>query len=77
MNALNETALAEWLSAKLPDGKGLTSERIGGGQSNPTWFVDWGDHRLVLRRKPDGEILKGAHAVEREFRVQRALEASD
>ena len=77
MSALNEAALAGWLSVKLPDGGDLRSERIGGGQSNPTWFVNWGDHRLVLRRKPDGEILKGAHAVEREFRVQRALEASD
>lgn len=52
-------------------------ERIGGGQSNPTWFVDWGDARLVLRMKPQGPILPGAHAIEREFRVLHALQDSD
>jgi aminoglycoside phosphotransferase (APT) family kinase protein len=35
--------------------------------------VDWGAARLVLRKKPEGPILPGAHAVEREFRVLRAL----
>lgn len=48
-------------------------ERIGGGQSNPTFFVDHGDRRMVLRKQPDGPILKGAHAVDREFRVLTAL----
>lgn len=70
-------ALADWLGARLPgDGlPGLT--RIGGGQSNPTWFVDWGAARLVLRKKPEGPILPGAHAIEREFRVLRALEGTE
>lgn len=76
MSDLDTGALARWLSEKLPDEQGLTLERIGGGQSNPTWFVDYGEARLVLRKKPAGPILKGAHAVEREFRVLRALEAS-
>ncbi len=48
-------------------------ERIGGGQSNPTYFVDHGDRRMVLRKKPAGKILPGAHAIEREYRVLRAL----
>lgn len=74
---LDTGALAAWLSARLP-GTGLPHlTRIGGGQSNPTWFVDWGDARLVLRKKPAGPILPGAHAVEREFRVMRALAATD
>ena len=34
-------------------------------------------HRYVLRRKPFGVLLKSAHAVEREFRVQRALWPTD
>jgi aminoglycoside phosphotransferase (APT) family kinase protein len=49
----------------------------GGGQSNPTWFVDFGPARYVLRGKPAGPILPGAHAIEREYRVLRALEGSD
>ena len=47
--------------------------RISGGQSNPTYFLDWGEHRLVLRKQPCGPILKGAHAVDREYRVLEAL----
>lgn len=48
-------------------------ERIGGGQSNPTYFLDWGAARMVLRKQPMGPILKGAHAIDREFRVLTAL----
>ncbi|NMG41662.1 phosphotransferase [Chelativorans sp. ZYF759] len=54
----------------------LHIERVGGGQSNPTFFVDHGSRRLVLRKKPAGEILLGAHAVDREFRVMKALEGT-
>lgn len=52
-------------------------ERISGGQSNPTFFVDYDSRRMVLRKKPAGAILKGAHAIEREFRVLKALAATD
>lgn len=48
-------------------------ERISGGQSNPTYFADWGANRMVLRKQPAGPILPGAHAVDREFRVMAAL----
>jgi aminoglycoside phosphotransferase (APT) family kinase protein len=51
--------------------------RISGGQSNPTYFVTFGDHRMVLRKKPAGKILPGAHAVEREYRVLQALHPTD
>ncbi len=47
--------------------------RIGGGQSNPSYFLDYADQRLVLRKQPAGEILRGAHAVDREYRVLEAL----
>ena len=47
--------------------------RIGGGQSNPSYFLDYADHRMVLRKQPAGEILRGAHAVDREYRVLEAL----
>jgi len=52
-------------------------ERIGGGQSNPTYFVSHGARRMVLRKQPPGELLKGAHAVDREYRVLEALSKTD
>ncbi len=48
-------------------------ERIAGGQSNPTYFIDYAGRRMVLRKQPPGQILRGAHAVDREFRVLDAL----
>ncbi|MBL8581840.1 MAG: phosphotransferase family protein [Rhizobiaceae bacterium] len=55
----------------------LAMEPVAGGQSNPTFFVTHGHRRMVLRKKPGGDILPGAHAVEREYRVLRALEQTD
>lgn len=46
--------------------------RIDGGQSNPTFIVEAGKQRYVLRQKPLG-ALPSAHAVDREFRVLAAL----
>lgn len=41
------------------------------GQSNPTYLVTSRDQRfcLVLRKKPDGKVIKTAHSIEREFEV--------
>jgi len=55
----------------------MNLERIAGGQSNPTFFVSYPGLRLVLRKKPAGEVLPSAHAVDREFRVLQALAATD
>lgn len=74
---IDVAALTGWLKARLPGPTAPHLTRIGGGQSNPTWFVDWGSARLVLRKKPKGPILPGAHAVEREFRVLSALGQTD
>jgi aminoglycoside phosphotransferase (APT) family kinase protein len=69
--------LGAYLRARLPGASGeLRLARIGGGQSNPTFFVDIGERRLVLRKKPPGTILPSAHAVEREARVLQALAGS-
>ncbi|XP_014642721.1 PREDICTED: acyl-CoA dehydrogenase family member 10 [Ceratotherium simum simum] len=43
------------------------------GQSNPTYYIRLADRQLVLRKKPPGTLLPSAHAVEREFRIMRAL----
>ena len=63
------------LAAYLGPGA-LRIEPVASGQSNPTWFVTHGDRQMVLRKKPSGAILKGAHAVEREYRVMAALQGS-
>lgn len=64
--------LAAFLDARF-GGAAMALERVAGGQSNPTYFVSHGARRMVLRKKPAGPILKGAHAVEREYRVLAAL----
>lgn len=51
--------------------------RISGGQSNPTYFVTHGARRMVLRKQPNGDILRGAHAIDREYRVMEALGLTD
>src|SRR5438270_10001244 len=66
--------LQSWLRANLPGFRGpLAAERFAGGQSNPTYRLDSGSGSYVLRRKPPGALLPSAHAVDREFRVMRAL----
>ena len=70
--------LARFLGDRFGPSDGVFGlERIGGGQSNPSFFLDWGARRFVLRKQPDGPILKGAHAIDREFRVLGALAATD
>ncbi|KAM3937048.1 acyl-CoA dehydrogenase family member 10 [Leptodactylus fuscus] len=43
------------------------------GQSNPTYYVRFNGRQLVLRKKPPGKLLPAAHAVEREYRILKAL----
>ena len=65
-------ALKAFLGKRFGDAP-MRLETVGGGQSNPTYFLDYGNRRLVLRKKPVGPILRGAHAVDREYRVLEAL----
>lgn len=67
-------ALGAWLTPRLPDFAGpLRATRFMGGQSNPTYLIESAAARCVLRRKPPGPLLNSAHAIDREFRVLRAL----
>ncbi|XP_049721482.1 LOW QUALITY PROTEIN: acyl-CoA dehydrogenase family member 10 [Elephas maximus indicus] len=43
------------------------------GQSNLTYYIRLANHQLVLRKKPPGKLLPLAHAIEREFRIMKAL----
>jgi aminoglycoside phosphotransferase (APT) family kinase protein len=70
-------ALQDWMRAHVPGfGGALTARAFEGGQSNPTFFLSAASGDYVLRRKPPGKLLPGAHAVDREFRVLRALAGS-
>lgn len=70
----DEAALAQWMDANVAGYAGpLTVEQFKGGQSNPTYKLMTQGRSYVLRRKPPGETLKGAHAVDREARVLSAL----
>lgn len=70
--------LAPWLAAHVTGYQGpLSFEKTPTGQSNPTFILTAASGRYVLRRKPPGELLKSAHAVDREFRVQKALAGSE
>lgn len=71
---LDTQALQSYLEANIEGFRGpLSAEKFSGGQSNPTYLITADSGRYVLRRKPPGNLLKSAHAVDREFRVMRAL----
>lgn len=70
----DEAALARWMETNVAGYAGpLTVEQFKGGQSNPTYKLGTPSRSYVLRRKPPGQLLKGAHAVEREARILAAL----
>jgi len=71
----DEARLEQWLDRNVEGFRGpLTVEQFKGGQSNPTYKLITPSRAYVLRRKPPGQLLKGAHAVEREARVLSALQ---
>lgn len=71
---VNLTALDRWMQDHVASYRGpLSIEQFRGGQSNPTFALSTPRGGYVLRRKPNGPLLKGAHAVEREARVISAL----
>jgi len=78
VDQLDTVALGPYLEAHIEGFSGLRSaKKFAGGQSNPTFLLSADSGQYVLRRKPPGELLKSAHAVDREFRVISALANSD
>ena len=74
MSDLDVEGLSHWMRNALPGAPAATRiEKFPGGQSNPTYRLDAGDRRYVLRRQPFGPLLPSAHAVDREFRLLEAL----
>ena len=75
---LDTGVLANWMRAHVAGFEGpLATRKFATGQSNPTFLIEAASGQYVLRRKPPGQLLKSAHAVEREFRVMRALADTD
>ncbi|KIU30186.1 aminoglycoside phosphotransferase [Sphingomonas melonis] len=74
----DEAALARWMADRVDGFSGpLTVDQFKGGQSNPTYRLTTPGAAYVLRRKPPGPLLKGAHDVLREARVLTALANTD
>lgn len=76
-HAFDEARLEDWMAANVSDfTRPLRVEQFKGGQSNPTYRLMTPSRSYVLRRKPPGALLKGAHAIEREATVMRGVAPS-
>lgn len=77
---LDLPALVAWLAPRVPGVDGtLRAQRIGGGQSNPSWLLQGAGPSWVLRAKPApaADLLPSAHAIEREYRILQALQNTE
>src|SRR6476661_5654066 len=71
---MNEAALGAWLSEHVEGFRGpFELHKFPSGQSNPTYRISAASGDYVLRRKPFGQLLPSAHAVDREYRLLAAL----
>ena len=71
---LDRVKLRSYLETKFGlSGEELELRQFDHGQSNPTYYIRFGGEELVLRKKPPGKLLRGAHMVEREAQVMKAL----
>jgi len=79
VHKFDQNKLSNFLTGKLENFSGI--KKIGqfnAGQSNPTYVIEsLESYRYVLRKKPPGELLPSAHAVDREYKVQKALYETD
>ncbi len=75
----DEGRVRDWLGETLGKDPGpLYVQQFEGGMSNPTFLLTTGaGKRYVLRKKPPGELLPRAHAVDREYRIINALGSTD
>lgn len=72
----DEARLDIWLRSTVAGFEGpVRVAQFRGGQSNPTYRLTTPGADYVLRRKPPGQLVPGAHAVDREARVMSALHA--
>jgi len=77
-HSFDQTRLRAFLTANIEGFDGdFEVSQFEGGQSNPTFMLESASGQYVLRRKPPGKLARSAHAVDREFRVMRALAGSE
>ena len=77
-DGIDRRALGTWLHENVAGFRSLRAvTKFSGGQSNPTYRLDADSGVYVLRAQPPGELLPSAHAVDREYRVMRALAGTD
>jgi aminoglycoside phosphotransferase (APT) family kinase protein len=77
-NRFDEAALAKYLTGRIPGFSGeMQVRQFQGGFSNPTFHLQTPDRAYVLRKKPPGQLLPSAHAVDREYKVLNALKNTD
>ncbi len=76
-DAFDVPAVVGWLRERVGDepwlDEGPEVRQFGGGASNLTYQLDFGDHPLILRRPPVGKKASGAHDMAREHTVQDKL----
>lgn len=73
-HAFDMGALGGWLTRTLGrEAAPLHVWQFTGGQSNPTFLLETAGGEYVLRKKPPGDLIASAHAIDREFRVMTAL----
>ena len=75
VHTLDHQKLSDFLTSNLPQtGELKEISKFGTGQSNPTYLLITSNGKYVLRKKPPGKLLPSAHAVDREYRIIKALE---
>ena len=73
-NRLDEPKLLRYLQSRIAGfGGEMLVRQFQGGFSNPTFHLQTADRAFVLRKKPPGQLLASAHAVDREYKVMKAL----
>ncbi len=79
---IDNRAVLEYLQAhssnlNLPNPKSVSINKFQDGQSNPTYLLDYGTTKVVLRKAPPGTLLKGAHQVDRESQLMQAIKVAN
>ena len=75
VHTLDVEKLSDYLTQQLDEFTGIKkSKKFNTGQSNPTYLLETAEKKYVLRKKPPGKLLPSAHAVDREYRIIKALE---
>ncbi|MGH7600307.1 MAG: phosphotransferase family protein, partial [bacterium] len=71
---LSAAQLETYLKEQSPELRGsLLVQQFPSGYSNLTYFLQFGERELVLRRPPFGAKIKTAHDMAREYRILAGL----